>query len=158
MSNFPFPVSGSFILFDCASFEEVDCAQMWTLGVGLFVSFFIGALIAWFTRDRPSARLAPQLREPEILEEDAEPLLFNEPMGDNVVDSSEDTPLYAPYSVGPRLSIERAADNFLAIPESLSAPNSVPGSPRAGRVEWQPDNARDDCNFCLAKFTGLLQT
>jgi hypothetical protein len=132
--------------------------------VGLIASFLVGALIAWVTREKERRAEAVEAREEELAPREPSAPLPSELGDDDDADAaaavaSAEEPVYAPYDVGgsPRFSV--LAEDFVAappsLPEALSAPPSAPSSPRANHVVWEPDDARDSCNFCLVRFTAI---
>ncbi len=118
------------------------------MNVALVVlSFLAGAAIAWATRPRRRSGSSPRLPLrplPPALQEVSEG------------EEGEEAPLYAPYAVGRRESPPASAwqeGDFVSAPSLLPPLSSAPPSPRAGRVPWEPDDARPDCTFCRARFS-----
>ena len=87
---------------------------------------------------RPRPRYAPYARKREERNEETEAKAAM------AVESEQETN-------GAKNGGEEGEEEFLEAPQILDL--SVAPSPRPDRVEWEADEARDDCNFCLAKFS-----
>ncbi len=149
-------------------------AVMLTAFVGVIVSFLVGALIAWLTRDKSrllhhaeqshssSSSTTPATTRTVFVEEEQE----EEAEANNEnheVDSASHFPhQYGPYASSALSSSSSASSSvprdFVAAPPTLSETlSSAPPSPRSSSraVIWEPDDSRNSCNFCLALFSAV---